>query len=170
VVSRSFDFDRIVGTLREHDVQFVLIGGLAAIAHGAPFPTEDVDITPEVSRDNLQRLSDALRALDARIRTASDPDGLPFDHDGQSLADAGVWNLVTRHGWLDISMRPSGTDGYRDLVVGSSELDIMGVRVRVASLADVIRSKQAADRDKDRRVLPALRDILADRDRDLDTN
>ena len=63
-------------------------------------------------------------------------------------------------------MRPSGTDGYRDLVAGSSELDIIGIRVRVASLADVIRSKQAADRAKDKRVLPALREILANRDLD----
>ena len=166
MVSHEFDFNRIVETLSDHGVKFVVIGGLAAVAHGSPFPTEDVDITPEASRENLERLSSALRALDARIRTDAVPDGLRFDHDGESLGAAGVWNLVTPHGWLDISMLPAGTGGYSDLVTDSRELEIMGIRVRVASLADVIRSKQAANRDKDQRVLPTLREILANRDLD----
>jgi hypothetical protein len=166
VASRSFEFDRIVATLNDHDVQFVVIGGLAAIAQGSPFPTEDVDITPEASHANLQRLSDALRALDATIRTDAVPEGLPFDHDGESLEGADVWNLVTPYGWIDISIRPSGTDGFRDLVSNAVDLEVMGASVRVASLADVIRSKQAADRAKDKRVLPALREILANRDLD----
>jgi hypothetical protein len=165
VVSRSFDFDRIIATLNEHGVRYVVIGGLAAIAQGSPFPTEDVDITPDGSRDNLERLSSALHALDARIRTDAVPDGLPFDHDGESLGAAGVWNLVTPHGWLDISLRPSGTDGFRDLITDSVDLEIMGGHVRVAHLADVIRSKQAANRDKDKRVLTTLREILANRER-----
>jgi len=166
VVSRSFDFDRIIATLNDHDVLFVVIGGLAAIAQGSPFPTEDVDITPEESRTNLQRLSDALRSLDARIRTDGVPEGLPFDHDGELLGAAGVWNLVTPYGWIDISIRPSGTNGFQDLISSAVDLEVMGVSVRVASLADVIRSKQAANRDKDQRVLPTLREILATRDLD----
>ena len=161
-----FDFGRIMASLAEHDVKFVVIGGLAAVAQGSPFPTEDVDITPERSGDNLDRLSAALRDLDARIRTDDVPEGLPFDQDGESLGAALVWNLVTPHGWLDISMTPAGTSGYPDLVTDARELDIMGIRVRVASLADVIRSKQAANRDKDQRVLPTLREILANRDLD----
>ncbi|WP_157544605.1 hypothetical protein [Nocardioides halotolerans] len=166
MVPRSFDFDRIVEALTDHGVKFVVIGGLAAVAQGSPFPTEDVDVTPEMTRDNLDRLSAALRDLDARIRTDAVPDGLPFDHDGESLGAAGVWNLVTPHGWLDISMVPAGTGGYADLVADARELDIMGIQVRVASLADVIRSKQAANRAKDQRVLPTLREILANRDLD----
>jgi hypothetical protein len=168
VALRSFDFDRIVAVLEAHGVRYVLIGGLAAIAQGSPFPTEDVDITPEASRENLDRLSAALRELAARIRTDGVPEGLPFDHDGESLGAAGIWNLVTPHGWLDISMKPAGTEGYADLEAGALDLEIMGVVIRVAALADIIRSKQAANREKDRRVLPVLREILANRD--LDTN
>jgi hypothetical protein len=164
VVSRSFDFDRIMATLNDHGVRFVVIGGLAAIAQGSPFPTEDVDITPDASLENLDRLSAALRALDARIRNHAAPEGLPFDHDGESLAAVGVWNLVTSHGWLDISLRPSGTDGFKDLVTDSINIEVMGVQVRVAHLADLIRSKQAANRPKDQRVLPTLRELLANRD------
>lgn len=157
-----------MAALVAREVRFVLIGGLAALAQGSPFPTEDVDITPEASRANLDRLSAALRDLDAKIRTAAVPEGVPFDHDGESLSTAGVWNLTTTHGWLDISMVPHGTEGFADLDRDAKDLEVMGLSVRVASLADVIRSKQAADRDKDNLVLPVLRRLLADRR--LDTN
>lgn len=157
------DIGAILDALTRHDVRFVVIGGQASIHWGSPFPTEDVDITPSHVRENLDRLSSALTELGARIRTSSEPDGLPFSHTGASLADAGVWNLVTVHGDLDISFVPNGTTGYDDLVRDAATDRIHGVEVRVASLADVIRSKQAANRPKDQRVLPTLREILASR-------
>ena len=160
------DFGRIIAVLLEHEVRFVIIGGLAALAHGSPFATEDVDITPANDPQNLARLSDALHSLEARIRTDAGEGGLPFDHDAESLAAAGVWNLVTAHGDLDISLQPSGTTGYKDLASDAQPVEILGVVVPVASLADVIRSKQAANRNKDQRVLPVLREILANRDLD----
>jgi hypothetical protein len=157
------DFGKLIGTLVEHEVTFVLIGGLAALVQGSPFPTEDVDVTPERNPENLSRLSAALKALDAKIRTQGVERGLAFDHDAVSLAAAGVWNLTTRYGDLDISFVPNGTDGYADLVREASNTEILGVVVPVASLADIIRSKQAANRPKDQRVLPTLREILANR-------
>lgn len=153
----------VLATLNEHGVAFVLIGGLAAAVHGSPFVTFDVDVTPEQSSDNLERLSAALSALDARIRTQGEPDGLPFAHSGSSLGAARVWNLITRAGDLDISFVPNGTDGFADLIRDASPLPVDGVVVPVASLADVIRSKQAANRPKDQRVLPTLREINARR-------
>jgi hypothetical protein len=144
-------------------VRYVLIGGFAALAQGSPFPTEDVDITPERTTDNLTRLSAALKELGARARTADVDGGLPFDHDAESLAAAGVWSLTTDHGDLDISFVPNGTGGYPDLARGAVETEVLGVVVRLASLADIIRSKQAANRPKDQRVLPTLREILANR-------
>ena len=159
----ELDGATILTILQRHGVQFVLIGGMAAIVHGSPFPTEDVDLTPERSPDNLARLSDALRELEAKVRARGVVEALPFNHDAQSLGHVGVWNLVTPHGILDISFVPTGTEGYLDLVRDSAERTIFGVPVRVASLADVIRSKQAANRPKDQRVLPTLREILARR-------
>lgn len=153
----------ILSVLERHEVQYVLIGGLAAIVHGSPFPTEDLDLTPETSRENLSRLSDALRELDAKVRAAELDEALPFNHDADSLGAVRIWNLVTQHGALDISMVPTGTGGYADLVRDSDETSIFGVMVKVASLADIIRSKQAANRNKDLRVLPTLREILARR-------
>lgn len=153
----------ILESLDRHQVRFVLIGGLATIHWGSPFPTEDIDVTPERSRENLDRLSASLTELNAKIRTAAEPDGLPFSHTGVSLADAGVWNLVTDYGDLDISFVPNGTEGFADLIRDAASATVHGVEIRVASLADIIRSKQAANRPKDQRVLPTLREILASR-------
>lgn len=153
----------ILRALTVNRVDFVLIGGFASLAWGSPFPTQDIDITPDRSRANLDRLSTALHALNATVRTASEDAGLPFSQSGESLAAAGVWNLTTEFGDLDISFVPNGTDGFSDLVVDSETRDISGVEVRIASLADIIRSKQAANRPKDQRVLPTLREILASR-------
>ena len=122
--------------------------------------TNDVDITPERARDNLDRLSAALKELDARIRTDAAPEGLPFDHDGESLAAADIWNLSTTAGDLDISFIPAGTDGYSRSPEGRVELDVLGLTIPVASLADVVRSKEAAGREKDARGLPTLRRLL----------
>jgi hypothetical protein len=157
--------ERILGVLEEHGVRFVLVGGFAAVIHGSPYVTVDVDVVPERTEENLRRLSDALRALHARIWTSAEPEGIPFDHDARSLADTKVWNLVTDHGRLDVTFDPSGTGGYPDLERDAVRLEILGVAVDVASLADVIRSKEAAGREKDRLVLPVLRRLLEERDR-----
>ncbi len=152
--------ERILGVLADHGVRFVLVGGFAAVIHGSPYVTTDVDVVPERSEDNLRRLSEGLRALHARVWTEDEPDGVPFDHDPRSLAEANVWNLVTDHGRLDVTFEPSGTAGFEDLARDAVRLTILGVDVDVASLADVIRSKEAAGREKDRLVLPVLRRIL----------
>lgn len=162
----ELDLGRLLAVLDRHEVSYVMIGGLAAVAHGSPFPTEDLDITPASDISNLTRLSAALSDLAARIRVDGMPDGLPFAHDAASLAAVQVWNLTTRLGDLDISFVPSGTKGFGDLNGSAEPIELDGVVVWVASLADVIRSKQAANRPKDQRVLPTLRELLARRSQD----
>lgn len=157
----ELDAARIVEVLLDHDVAFMVIGGLAARMQGSPLPTQDIDITPETSADNLARLSAALRNLDARVRHPDIPDGLPFGHDATSLASAIFWNLTTPFGDLDLSFVPAGTTGYADMVAGVVTIEVHGTPFPVASLADVVRSKNAANRDKDRRALPVLRELLA---------
>jgi hypothetical protein len=161
MTSLEFTPDRILEVLIRHQVDFVVIGGLAALAHGSNLPTQDVDITPDRATSNLAQLSDALVELKAEVRFGDE--SVPFAYDAESLAGAGVWNLRTSFGELDISMVPSGTDGYVDLVRDAVPTSILGIVVPVASLADVIRSKQAANRPKDQRALPVLREILASR-------
>ena len=157
----ELDLARLFDTLQRHNVVYVLIGGLAALYHGSPFPTEDADIVPAGDVANLGRLAEALRELNARIRTESVAEGLPFRCDGPTLATAQMWNLTTDAGDLDLAFRPSGTAGYPDLHRDAEDADLYDATVEVASLADVIRSKQAANRPKDQRTLPALRELLA---------
>jgi len=159
-VTEDFDPQRILAVLNRHGVKYVLIGGLAATFHGSTLVTTDVDVTPERARANLDRLSSALRELDARVRTDAVPEGLPFDHDGESIGAADIWTLKTAAGDLDITFLPAGTSGYPDLWKDVREIEVMGVRVPVASLADIVRSKEAAGREKDRLSLPTLRRLL----------
>ncbi|MFG1933342.1 hypothetical protein ACGFK1_22250 [Mycobacterium sp. NPDC048908] len=159
----ELDLARLLDTLHRYKVTYVLIGGLAAVYHGSPFPTEDADITPQADRRNLQHLAAALTALDARIRTDSEPAGVPFRCDAEWLATCKTVNLTTAAGDLDLTFEPAGTAGYEDLRRDATRAELYGVTVQIASLADVIRSKQAANRPKDQRVLSTLRAILAQR-------
>ncbi len=156
-----FEPEPIVAALLARRVNFVVIGGFAARLHGSPLLTSDVDVTPEMTTENLERLSDALRDLDARVRHPDIPQGLPFAHDATSLGGSVFWNLTTRHGDLDLSFTPAGTAGYAELVAGLVTITVAGTPFPVAGLADIVRSKDAANRDKDRRALPVLRELLA---------
>jgi hypothetical protein len=115
---------------------------------------------PDPEYGNLARLSKTLAALEARIRTSDAAGGITFQHDAASLLRAEIWNLQTRYGDLDLVMRPAGTSGYEDLDRDAQTVKLGRVQVRIASLADVIRSKEAAGREKDRATLPALRRLL----------
>lgn len=157
----EFQPQGILATLDRHGVHYVLIGGLAAVLHGSAHVTTDVDIVPEEAADNLERLSAALRELDARIRVTGEPDGVRFDPAAESLRRVRIWNLQTTQGDLDIAFEPSGTRGYEDLRRDMVGMRVRGIDVPVASLADVIRSKEAAGRERDRAVLPGLRELLA---------
>jgi len=157
----SFQPAEILATLERHGVRYVVIGGLAATLHGSPVMTTDADICPARERDNLERLARALVELRARIRTPSAPEGLVFACDATFLSRIEVaLNLTTTFGDLDLSFIPSGTSGFADLRQHAVPMSLMGRPVAVASLADVIRSKEAANRPKDQIVLPALRLLL----------
>jgi hypothetical protein len=156
-----FDPEAILRVLDKHGVLSVVVGGVAAVIHGSPTTTLDIDLVPKPDRANLDRLSDALRELGARIRAEGAPDGLPFNHDGASLASAEIWNLVTRFGEVDLLFHPAGFDGFADLASNAETVDFDGIPVLVAALDDVIRSKEAAGRAKDIATLPYLRRLRA---------
>lgn len=156
----------IFRVLAEHEVQYVLIGGLAAVLHGSPAMTNDADIVPEHAEENLVRLSDALRSLDARLRADTDPDGIAFEPHPALLAQMAIANLTTRCGDLDLAFAPAGIEGFAELVGSAEVFEIGGHVVRVASLNHIIRSKEAADRPKDRAVLPILYALREETERD----
>lgn len=148
--------------LDRHGVRYVLVGGLAAVLHGSPLPTLDADICPATDPDNLVRLAGALEELDARIRTPDTADGVAFPRTAAFLEGIGLLNLMTRLGDLDLAFAPAGTQGFPDLAARACPMIIRGVTVLVARLEDVIRSKEAANRPRDHRALPMLRQLLTE--------
>ena len=162
--STDFDPERMLSALAAEGVQFVLIGGMAAILHGDVGVTVDLDVVPARDAANLERLVRALRTLGARIRTEGEPEGLAFDCSKQffaNLSPDSIVNMTTEAGDLDVTFRPSGTQGFRDLRRDAIEIEAADrLHILVASLADIIRSKEAAGREKDRLALPRLRRLL----------
>ena len=158
-----FDPEQVFEALAASNVRFILIGGMAAILHGDAGVTMDLDIVPAYEPENLDRLADALRRMAPRIRAEGAPTGLPFDCSAEflaSLGPEGMLNLTTAFGDIDLTFAPAGTAGFEDLDRDAIPVDTTRLVIRVASLADVIRSKAAADREKDRRALPRLRELL----------
>jgi hypothetical protein len=147
-VVAEFDPRALLETLVQHDVDFVLIGGMAGTARGSAYVTLDVDIAYERSRANLERLSGALRELGATLRGA--PADLPFALDAKTLENGANFTFDTRHGPLDILADPAGAPTYAALRDGAGEeLLVERVRIRVASLDHLIAMKEAAGRPKD---------------------
>ena len=160
-MSSAFDPEAMLRLLSDHSVEYVLIGGLAGTLHGSPHVTMDADVTPSPDPENLERLSAALHALEARVRVEGVEGGVPFDPHPTLLARVSLLNLTTRYGDLDLTFEPSGVPGgYDELLPAAEAIDIRGVPLLVASLPDIIRSKEAANREKDRITLPTLRELL----------
>lgn len=156
------DVPALAEVLNRHRVRYVVIGGFAAQRVVAEYVTYDVDFSPATDRQNLERLSRALDELHARIRSDAVPEGLPFSHSGESLARAKMWNLQCGLGAFDITFEPAG-GGYEHLVPRARAVELRGVQIPMADLADVVISKRLADRAKDREVLPRLEQALAER-------
>ena len=168
------DVEAILATLEEHDVDYVIIGGFAAELYDVAIPpTRDIDITPAADVENLERLSEALNDLDARFCVVDGPpEGveIPGGITPGWLSSMITVALITGAGPFDVCMRPEGTGGFDDLIEGRQRLPYGDREVPVASLEDVIRSKEAVGRQKDLLVLPALRAHLARRRRQLGTD
>ena len=147
----------ICRVLTDHDVEFVIIGGVAARLHDTGYATVDIDVCPSTTEPNLANLARALRVLDARLRIEGDPEGVPFDAHPGALRQVTTMTLITREGPLDLCFQPAGfPDGYDGFVERSVTVVVAAVDVPVASLADVVASKPAAGRPKDIVALPAL--------------
>jgi len=153
----TFDPVRIIEILIRHRVDFVLVGGYAALLYGARRPTYDIDITPATDAGNLQRLSNALRELKAGIRVDNLDDGLPFDSSAESLRGVQMLNLRGPFGDIDITFAPAGfPDGYDSLRPAAHLYTVGTAIIHVADLNDIITSKESAARPKDLDALPEL--------------
>jgi hypothetical protein len=162
--SAEVDARAILKVLTDAGVEFVLIGGQAATAQGSTTVTIDIDVVYSRERANLERLAGVLRQLGATLRGA-DP-GLPFRLDAETLHRGLNFTFQTRLGPLDCLGEASGDFTYHRLAANADVYEIAGVRVKVASLDDLIQMKRAAGRVKDRievENLSALREVRDDR-------
>lgn len=155
--------------LHRHEVEYVIVGGVAARVYGATRETGDLDCLVRRARGNLTRLAAAMHELNARLRVQGLSDAeaaqLPVTIDATFLNAIEISTWRTDAGNLDVLVDIPGQDGasrpYEDLAAHAHTLDYAGVAVQVAGLGDIIASKEWANRPKDREALPELRRLLA---------
>lgn len=161
MVDPSPDFLRILRVLVEHDVDFIIVGGVCAVLQGVPVTTADLDIVHRRSDDNVTKLLAALDALDAKSRL--DPRGMK---PGRShLLSAGHQLLTTNAGLLDVLGELVGTYRFEDLLPESEDLELEGRTVRLLSLEKLLETKIKADRPKDHAAVPLIRHTLEEKRR-----
>jgi hypothetical protein len=143
--------------LADAAVDFVVIGGIAVVAHGHIRTTRDLDITYSTSPANRQALGTFLVDVDARLRGVAEV--VPFIPDDRTLTRVEVLTLETRLGSLDLLAAPPGAPPFRELRSRAVPIDVGGRSVRIASLDDLIAMKRAAGRGRDLDDIAALEAI-----------
>jgi hypothetical protein len=154
----------ILGILSEARVEFIIVGGLAAQAHGSSRVTQDVDVIYRRTPENMQRLITALAPHAPYLRGA--PPGLPFRFDRETIARGLNFTLTTRLGDLDLLGEMLGGGTYEQVEPHTVALTVFGRRMLVLNLAALIRAKRAAGRPKDIEALAELEALLAEGERD----
>lgn len=152
-------FGELLERLAAERVEFIVIGGLAVIAHGHARATLDLDVCYARTPENLLRLVAALASVHPRLRGA--PADLPFFWDERTLRNGLNFTLVTDLGEINLLGEVTGLGNYGDLALRATVVDIYGNAVKILSLDDLIRSKAAAGRAKDLIDLEALRVIAS---------
>ena len=145
---------RIAELLRKHRVEFIVLGGHAAVLHGVPLATYDVDLCYRRTSENLERLAHALTEIKPTLRGA--PPDLPFRLDAQSLALGANFTFNTDFGPLDLLgwVEPLGT--YDNLLPQSESMKLGSLEVSVIGLHDLILIKRHINRPKDQVALLQL--------------
>jgi predicted nucleotidyltransferase len=149
------DAERILRTLAEHRVEYVLIGGLAVQTHGHVRTTNDADLIPAPDPANLERLAAALRALEARVLN---PDEEGTDIEAKMLPRATIWQFATRDGGIDVMHEVPGGSPYAELSERALHVRLGEVDVPVVDLDDLIKMKLARGRPTDLADVAALTD------------
>ena len=153
------DAERILRTLAEHEVDYVLIGGLAVQTHGHVRTTNDADLIPAPEPANLERLAAALRSLGARVLNPGHEDDAV---EARMLPRATLWQFATRDGGIDVMHEVPGGRPYAELSEGALRVRLGDVEVPVVALDDLIQMKLSRGRPVDLADVAALTDPNAE--------
>jgi predicted nucleotidyltransferase len=143
----AFNPAPIIQLLTGRGIDYVVIGGIAAVLHGSARVTQDLDICYSTEKANLAALGRALVDMNARLFGVKQD--VPFVPDERTLARVELLTLQTDHGKLDLMTHQAGAPSYARLRAHADTYDLGGILVRVAGIADLIAMKQAAGRAKD---------------------
>ena len=152
------NFIHAVQALSDAQVEFVIIGGWAAILHGSDYVTKDLDICFSRDRENLKRLAAALAPHHPRLRDLAVE--LPFVWDESTLRNSSVLTLTTDLGAIDLLAEVPGVGSYDDALANAVVVRAFDRDVRTLNLRTLIRSKRAAGRAKDLAILAELEALL----------
>lgn len=154
------DFLEILRILTEHEVNFIVVGGVCAVLHGSPVATFDLDIVHCRDPGNLDRLISVLQKMDAYYRGRGDQRVTPkLSH----LSSPGHQLLMTQFGPLDILGTIGTGHSYNDLLEHTVEVKVSGLKLRILDLEWLIKVKEESISDKDKAVLPILRHTLKEK-------
>jgi hypothetical protein len=151
------DLEGLLRALADANVEFIIVGGVAAVLHGVPINTHDLDIVPAQTAENLDRLHAVLQGLSARFRPVRPDRDLPVTL--EHLRGTGQLLLSTNLGPLDILCRLHDGRGHGDLT--ASELGAPDLRVKVLDLDALIAIKRSTGRAKDQAMVPLLLAVQA---------
>ena len=157
------DFEKAIAVLSESGVQFVIVGGLAATAHGSARLTQDIDVVYARSSENIERLVRALAPFAPYLRGA--PRGLPFAWSTDTVQQGLNFTLTTSLGDLDLLGEITAGGRYEALVPHTVELELFGHACLCLDLPWLIRVKRAAGRPKDLEAIAELEALLEEREK-----
>lgn len=147
-------FDELLSVLASAGADFILVGGVVAVAHGSPRATRNIDIVYSREAANLGKLVHAISPHAPYLRGA--PAGLPFRFDVATLRAGLNFTLTTDLGWLDLLGEIAGGGNYQSLLPHSVQIDLYGQACRVLDLESLIRTMKAAGRPKDFEAIAEL--------------
>jgi predicted nucleotidyltransferase len=151
------DYRGLLEALERGGIEFILVGGVAAVAHGSARLTQDLDVVYSRKPGNVRRLAKALAPLSPYLRGA--PPGLPFHFDEETLLKGLNFTLATSLGSLDLLGEISGGGSYENLLPHTITLEIFGLKCRCLSLEALISAKRAAGRPRDLEAVAELEAI-----------
>lgn len=155
------DFARLIGALAASGVEFIVVGGVAAVVHGSARLTQDVDVVYRRTPENMDRLAAALSDLSPYLRGA--PPGLPFEWSVATIRRGLNFTLVTTAGDLDLLGEIVGGGRYEDLIDQTVTIELFGHPCQCLDLPALIRAKRAAGRPKDLEAIAELEALLEER-------